>query len=53
MAEKQINAQAGVSALVASDRVEGTAVYGLNNHRIGRIERLMIDKVTARWLTRF
>jgi len=33
--------------LVASDRVEGTAVYGANNRRIGRIERLMIDKVSG------
>jgi PRC-barrel domain len=36
------------SALVASDRVEGTAVYGANNRRIGRIERLMIDKVSGK-----
>jgi hypothetical protein len=35
-------------ALVASDRVEGTAVYGANNRRIGRIERLMIDKVSGK-----
>jgi len=48
MAEEQINAQAGASALVASDRVEGTAVYGPDNHRIGRIERLMIDKASGK-----
>src|SRR5262249_3954420 len=45
MTEEQTNAQAGASALIASDRVEGTAVYGPDNHRVGRIERLMIDKV--------
>ena len=30
--------------LIASDRVEGTAVYGSDGYRIGAIERLMIDK---------
>jgi hypothetical protein len=33
--------------LVASDRVEGTAVFGPDRRRIGRIERLMIDKKTG------
>src|SRR5947199_193851 len=33
--------------LVASDRVEGTAVRRPNGDRIGHIERLMIDKVTG------
>ena len=34
--------------LIASDRVEGTAVRRPNGERIGHIERLMIDKVTGR-----
>ena len=34
--------------LIASDRVEGTAVRRPNGHRIGHIERLMIDKVTGK-----
>ena len=33
--------------LIASDRVEGTAVRRPNGDRIGHIERLMIDKVYA------
>ena len=33
--------------LIASDRVEGTAVRRPNGDRIGHIERLMIDKVTG------
>jgi hypothetical protein len=33
--------------LIASDRVEGTAVRRLNGDRIGHIERLMIDKVSG------
>jgi hypothetical protein len=34
--------------LIASDRVEGTAVRRPNGDRIGHIERLMIDKVTGK-----
>lgn len=30
--------------LIGSDKVEGTAVYGPNDKKIGSIERLMIDK---------
>jgi len=30
--------------LIGSDKVEGTAVYGADQRRIGSIERLMIDK---------
>lgn len=30
--------------LIASDRVEGTAVYRSTGERIGHIERIMIDK---------
>jgi hypothetical protein len=33
--------------LIASDRVEGTAVRRPNGERLGHIERLMIDKVTG------
>jgi PRC-barrel domain len=34
--------------LIASDRVEGTAVRRSNGDKIGHIERLMIDKVTGK-----
>ena len=34
--------------LIASDRVEGTAVRRPNGDTIGHIERLMIDKVTGK-----
>ena len=34
--------------LIASDRVEGTAVRRPNGERIGHIERLMIDKITGK-----
>ena len=34
--------------LIASDRVEGTAVRRPNGEKIGQIERLMIDKTTGK-----
>jgi PRC-barrel domain protein len=34
--------------LIASDKVEGTAVYGPDADKIGRIENLMIDKMSGR-----
>lgn len=35
-------------ALIGSDKVEGTAVYGADDRKIGSIERVMIDKVSGR-----
>ena|SRR6185437_7524952 len=34
--------------LIGSDKVEGTAVYGADQTKIGSIERVMIDKKTGR-----
>src|SRR4029077_4405895 len=34
--------------LIGSDKVEGTAVYGADNQKIGSVERVMIDKVSGR-----
>jgi hypothetical protein len=34
--------------LIGSDKVEGTAVYGAGQTKIGSIERVMIDKQTGR-----
>ncbi len=34
--------------LIGSDKVEGTAVYGADNQKIGSIERVMIDKLSGR-----
>ena len=36
------------SALVASNRIEGTPVFGADGKRIGKIERLMIEKRTGK-----
>jgi PRC-barrel domain len=35
-------------SLIGSDKVEGTAVYGADNTKIGSIERVMIDKVSGK-----
>lgn len=34
--------------LIGSDKVEGTAVYGADETRIGWIERVMIDKISGK-----
>ena len=33
--------------LIGSDKVEGTAVYGADDQKIGSIERVMIDKISG------
>jgi len=35
-------------SLIGSDKVEGTAVYGAGDTKIGSIERVMIDKITGK-----
>ena len=35
------------SALIAADKVEGTAVYDLHSNKVGTIETLMIDKLSG------
>jgi hypothetical protein len=35
-------------SLIGSDKVEGTAVYGADNTKIGSIERVMIDKLSGK-----
>ncbi len=36
------------AALIGSDKVDGTAVYGTDQQKIGSIERVMIDKTTGK-----
>jgi hypothetical protein len=35
-------------SLIGSDKVDGTAVYGADDQRIGSVERVMIDKVSGK-----
>ena len=36
------------ASLIGSDKVEGTPLYRANGERVGRIERVMIDKVSGK-----
>lgn len=36
------------TSLIGSDKVEGTAVYGADQRKIGSLERVMIDKVSGK-----
>jgi hypothetical protein len=36
------------TTLIGSDKVEGTPVYGADGKRIGKIERVMLDKVSGK-----
>jgi PRC-barrel domain protein len=36
------------SALIGSDKVEGTTVYGRDAQAVGEIERVMIDKISGK-----
>lgn len=35
-------------SLIGSDKVEGTAVYGVDQQKIGSLERVMIDKISGK-----
>jgi hypothetical protein len=36
------------TSLIGSDKVEGTAVYGADDQKIGSIQRVMIDKISGK-----
>jgi PRC-barrel domain len=35
-------------SLIGSDKVDGTAVYGADNRKIGNVQRVMIDKISGK-----
>jgi hypothetical protein len=35
-------------SLIGSDKVDGTAVYGANDERIGSVQRVMVDKISGK-----
>jgi hypothetical protein len=35
-------------SLIGSDKVEGTAVYGADDQKIGSVQRVMIDKISGK-----
>jgi PRC-barrel domain len=36
------------ASLIGSDKVEGTSVYGADQKKIGKLERVMIDKISGK-----
>jgi len=36
------------ASLIGSDKVEGTAVYGVDEKKIGQVERVMLDKMSGK-----
>jgi hypothetical protein len=36
------------ASLIGSDKVEGTAVYGPDQRKIGTVQRVMIDKISGK-----
>jgi PRC-barrel domain len=36
------------ATLIGSDKVEGTAVYGADQNKIGKLERVMLDKISGK-----
>ena len=38
----------GTGSLIGSDKVEGTPVYRSNGEKVGRIERVMVDKISGK-----
>src|SRR5262245_44290758 len=47
MASSSVESRETVS-LIGSDKVEGTAVYGADQKKIGTLERVMIDKISGK-----
>lgn len=41
-------AERETGALIGTDKVEGTAVYGADREKIGSIERVMLEKVSGK-----
>src|SRR4029077_3856556 len=43
-----VDNQRETASLIGSDKVEGTAVYGPDNQKIGSVQRVMIDKISGK-----
>jgi PRC-barrel domain len=48
MAATTVDSRRETVSLIGSDKVEGTAVYGADNEKIGSVQRVMIDKVSGK-----
>jgi hypothetical protein len=43
-----VDSRRETASLIGSDKVEGTAVYGANDRKIGSVQRVMIDKTSGK-----
>src|SRR5579864_872481 len=43
-----VEARRETASLIGSDKVEGTAVYGADDRKIGNVQRVMIDKISGK-----
>ena len=43
-----VDARRETVSLIGSDKVEGTAVYGADDRKIGSVQRVMIDKISGK-----
>ncbi|HWL06346.1 MAG TPA: PRC-barrel domain-containing protein [Xanthobacteraceae bacterium] len=48
LTDRTVTDQRETHALIGSDKVEGTSVYRSNGDKVGKIERVMIDKQTGK-----
>ena len=44
----RVDARRETASLIGSDKVEGTAVYGPDDRKIGTVQRVMIDKTSGK-----
>src|SRR5438046_56325 len=44
----KVDAKRETASLISSDKVEGTAVYGHDDRKIGTVQRVMIDKISGK-----
>jgi hypothetical protein len=45
---RTVDTRRETGSLIGSDKVEGTAVYGADQQKIGSVQRVMIDKVSGK-----
>jgi PRC-barrel domain protein len=43
-----VDARRETASFIGSDKVEGTAVYGPDDRKIGTVQRVMIDKISGK-----
>jgi hypothetical protein len=43
-----VDSRSETVSLIGSDKVEGTAVYGADDRKIGSVQRVMIDKISGK-----